>query len=67
MRSSHGRAPLGCQVGGCEHVGGDEVLLDANRSERNDGHLDALSAERIARQLLLELLEAGVELLDRLA
>jgi hypothetical protein len=64
---AHGRAAIGCQVRGREHVGGDEVLLDANRSERNDGNLDTLGAERIARQFLLELLEAGVELLDRLA
>ena len=67
MASPMGVPPLGCQVRSREHIGGDEVLLDANRSERNDGHLDALGAERIARQLLLELLEAGVELLDRLA
>jgi hypothetical protein len=53
-------------VWGREHVSGHEILQHAYRSECDDRHFDSLSSERIARQLLLELFEPGIELSNRL-
>ena len=47
-RFAHRCAAFDAEMRRLELVGGDEILLDAHRPERDDRHLDPFGSQRIA-------------------